>query len=50
MVFTEGLVEIHAGEGMAKPSPALGLSLRAADHDLKVSIIQLIRVDLTIGT
>jgi cob(I)alamin adenosyltransferase len=48
-VFGKGQVQVYTGDGKGKSTAALGLSLRAAGHGLKVIIVQFMKGDPEYG-
>jgi len=42
-IMKKGLIIVHTGEGKGKTTAALGLTLRAAGHGIKVCFIQFIK-------
>lgn len=48
-VFGKGQVQVYTGDGKGKSTAALGLSLRAAGHGLKVVIVQFMKGDPEYG-
>jgi len=47
--LTKGLVQVYTGSGKGKTTAALGLSLRAAGHGLRVCFIQFMKGDWDSG-
>ena len=44
MPLEKGLIQVYTGPGKGKTTAALGLALRAAGQDMKVYIIQFMKV------
>ncbi|MBS1258504.1 MAG: hypothetical protein MAG551_01563 [Candidatus Scalindua arabica] len=45
----KGLIVVITGNGKGKTTSALGIAVRACGHDMRVSIIQLMKGDLYAG-